>query len=92
MGEPVPDGWPVIADDKFYKVECTNHGFDEAAGGCGITNPPNAKCCSSGANLNSWIRNDRQCSGIGLCLGSPWQRLIDVQGPFDSWEECQASF
>jgi len=95
MGTPVPIEPDEIDVDKWYCVfvDCFENGgppFD-----CDLPYRATTKFCVDGARLKWWIDGDFQCGKYGgppveliLFSGSSVQRLINIHGPFDDFDDC----
>jgi hypothetical protein len=92
MGIEVPDDWPDLTPDAYFCVQVLC--YSSLPPGTGCTGDPEwMQGCVKGRVLIDWISRDMQCSDIGI-LGFPGhmsQRIIDIDGPFDTLAECAAS-
>ncbi|NVM23410.1 MAG: hypothetical protein HWN68_16705 [Desulfobacterales bacterium] len=93
MGEPTPDDWPEILDDKWYCV--TVDAFQDVGpfDDCRQDFSAQLTCCRQGVHINNWINNELECiGGFELCVftGFSAQRLLDLKGPYDTQALCNA--
>lgn len=90
MGTEVPDDWPPIYGDKWYKVTVAAHIPSPPYNVCSGPITQTFACCQIGSQINNWIKCDWQCSGIELCVFSGYteQRIVNVEGPFDDQDAC----
>lgn len=91
MGETTPGTWPELIPDKWYKCTVNCYWADFPAESCSGGYIDNSSCCLLGADINAWFTANWECkSGFELCLftGFSAQRLVDIQGPFDTHAAC----
>ena len=91
MGTPVPNDWPEIKDDKWYKVTVNRHEINPSGGGCSNALFDSKTCCVSGALLREFIIDDHQCANWDLCTGPPLgmnQRVTNITGPYLTQLDC----
>ncbi len=92
MGTPVPPGWPEIDVTKFYW--CTTDFFTGVPlpRDCTSTYGGRCDCCRSGQFIQDWLDADSECVfGRFLCRVDLPERLVCLQGPYNTIEECNAA-
>lgn len=93
MGTPVPDEWPGLEDDKWYKTTVDSFYDDEFRDECLGEYIGRFTCCVKGIDINGWYFAEFECTTyVGLCgfPALPEQRCVCITGPYDSEGDCLA--
>jgi len=92
MGTPVPDDWPEIEADKWYRIKVDLFWDMSEDQDCSQDYIGQQECCQLGAIISYFIENTTCINYAGICnpLTLAAQRIICVTGPFDSQEDCWA--
>jgi len=91
MGSELPPEYPELDPDKWYMATVDNYAATENEGTCEGEDPYEDFCCIRGIWVIAWIAGGFDCLySRELCLyGEDFvQRLIFVNGPWDTEEEC----
>ena len=90
MGEDVIDPTD-LTPDKNYCITVDEFNDASAKTGCDQDYRRTFHCCRLGQVIMDWLDDDKECDSVWqICpsVGSPAQKIVDVQGPYDTWLEC----
>lgn len=94
MGTPVPPEWPEFEDAKYYCCHWDKYAFDpmDPDLGCDGVYLGRTHCCTTGAIVNDWITNAKDCTVLSTKCIPPlcFNRLVAAHGAYDTAGECDA--
>lgn len=87
MGHKLPPEPPVLLDEKWYYISAA--AFAHILPGC-IGDPTPVGCCKEGSELIAYLKDPQCVNGAEICIytGYTAQRVYNISGPYDSWDEC----
>ena len=91
MGEEIPDDWPTLEDNLFYRISVDRFEHGPIEGTCDNAFIDSTFCCIIGWEVKAWIAGNKQCQSNPLCPGLPFgnsQRITNITGPSDTWAQC----
>lgn len=91
MGTIVPPDLLDLDDTKFYRVWVDVFSDYPGPTSCGSEFIERAECCIHGGHIAGILSGNFECvGGYEFCYASfsTAQRLINVHGPYDTYEEC----
>lgn len=95
MGDPDPDEFPEIIVGKWYKVTAESfQGPFAPPSSCTDDKVAEGTCCATGLDLNEFFVTGPGCkNGLEICpvSGFSSQRVLAIEGPFDTFNLCQAA-
>ena len=93
MGEPGPNSFPDIINDKWYKVYADAF-QDDFPSACDQALFASDTCCVQGLALNNWFSTGYGCKdGLEICpvTGFSSQRIVGITGPYSNQGDCLAA-
>lgn len=91
MGIDIPGEFPELDDTKWYKVTWDYWFNTESADRCGDVYEGNCTNCREGFYIREWLEAGKTCKWVFwecFFLTKRAHRIIDIQGPFDTEQNC----
>lgn len=91
MGTIVPEDWPDLDDELYYRIQVDYWWHTPYADGCYGDYVGRHQCCVLGGQIKIFQKLYTCKWGISPC-GPMWNgtfRIVCITGPFDTLEACQ---